>query len=187
MRKHIDKLFYPVMLSVLSGIILILTMLIVGLLPFRNVLVRLTLPILLALVVFPFLIDQCWKNKFTHCYLSKLDLTILGIFITIMYFMMKTQNLFFMSIHFLGAAFAEEYLYRQIIFNDIRRNYNAVLALIFSSFLFAFIGHMGEDIVDNLLYRLPLGVLFCSIKIKFKKLIYPTMVHAMYNIYISIM
>ena len=46
---------------------------------------------------------------------------------------------------------------------------------------------MGEDIVDNLLYRLPLGVLFCSIKIKFKKLIYPTMVHAMYNIYISIM
>ena len=45
-----------------------------------------------------------------------------------MYFMMKTQNLFFMSIHFLGAAFAEEYLYRQIIFNDIRRNYNAVLA-----------------------------------------------------------
>lgn len=71
--------------------------------------------------------------------------------------------------------------------NDIRRNYNAVLALLFSSFLFAFIGHMGEDIVDNLLYRLPLGVLFCSIKIKFKKLIYPTMVHAMYNIYISIM
>ncbi len=67
-----------------------------------------------------------------------------------MYFMMKTQNLFFMSIHFLGAAFAEEYLYRQIIFNDIRRNYNAVLALLFSSFLFAFIGHMGEDIVDNL-------------------------------------
>ena len=59
MTKHIDKLFYPVMLSVLSGIILILTMLIVGLLPFRNVLVRLTLPILLALVVFPFLIDQC--------------------------------------------------------------------------------------------------------------------------------
>ncbi len=80
-----------------------------------------------------------------------------------MYFMMKTQNLFFMSIHFLGAAFAEEYLYRQIIFNDIRRNYNAVLALLFSS------------------------LLFCSIKIKFKKLIYPTMVHAMYNIYISIM
>ena len=60
-----------------------------------------------------------------------------------MYFMMKTQNLFFYVYPFLGAAFLKEYLYRQIIFNDIRRNYNAVLALLFSSFYFAFYWSYG--------------------------------------------
>ena len=76
---------------------------------------------------------------------------------------------------------------RKIIFDDIRENYNIIVALIISSFLFAIIGHMGEEIINNLLYRFPLGVVFCCIKIKFKKLIYPTIIHATYNICISIM
>lgn len=186
-RRHSDKLFYPVMLSVLSGSILVLIMLVVSIFPFENILVRLTLPVLLALTGFPYLIEQYRKSKFVYETPNKGDLIIVSSFIAIMYFTMKTQTLFFMSIHFLVAAFSEEYLYRKIIFDDIRENYNVIVALIISSFLFAIIGHMGEEIINNLLYRFPLGVVFCCIKIKFKKLIYPTIIHATYNICISIM
>ncbi|MFD1900979.1 CPBP family intramembrane glutamic endopeptidase [Enterococcus termitis] len=99
---------------------------------------------------------------------------------------LPTNQKIIIIIHFLMIAFAEEFFYRYFIFNIISQNARCVHTVIITSLIFAFVGHISEPFLDNLLYRLPLGILFSVIRVWSKSISVPTVIHAIYNLLIII-
>lgn len=86
--------------------------------------------------------------------------------------------------HQMIISMCEEVLFRYIIYSLIRKNYSYSLAILITSVLFGFILHMDYPILDNLLIRTPLGILFSILATKIG-LQYAIAGHWLYNLIVS--
>ncbi|MFV8044957.1 CPBP family intramembrane glutamic endopeptidase [Streptococcus pluranimalium] len=86
--------------------------------------------------------------------------------------------------HQMIISMCEEFLFRYVIYRMLRRDYNYIVAILLTSILFGFILHMDYPIIDNLLIRTPLGILFSIFATKFG-LQYAIASHWLYNLIVS--
>ncbi|MFD4706953.1 CPBP family intramembrane glutamic endopeptidase [Gottfriedia sp. NPDC058432] len=156
--------------------------------------VNLTLPTFLALYLIPrfcvfFLSTN--KNDFN---MSTRTATSYFVFLSLFSFFLLMYAHFFgdqfdnkavlisLIIHFLVVSIGEEYIYRNLILNTLRRNYNNFLSIMISALMFAFVLHSNEDFSINLLVRFPLGILFGLIAVKTKDIKNSVLAHTIYNL-----
>ena len=88
-------------------------------------------------------------------------------------------------IHFLVVAFSEEVLFRVVQYRFLEKQIGVRKAIIFSSIIFAFVLHLNDPFIGNLLIRLPLGIVLCFLRYKFgvAKSVYA---HWIYDVVISV-
>ena len=86
--------------------------------------------------------------------------------------------------HQMIISMCEEFLFRYIIYRLLRRDYSYTTTILLSSLLFGFILHMDYPILDNLLIRTPLGIVFSVLSTKFG-LQYAIGGHWLYNLIVS--
>lgn len=87
-------------------------------------------------------------------------------------------------LHQMVISMCEEVLFRYIIYRLIRKNHSYVVTVLLTSVLFGFILHLDYPILDNLLIRTPLGIVFSLLATKFG-LQYAIAGHWLYNLIIS--
>lgn len=87
--------------------------------------------------------------------------------------------------HYLIVSLGEEYMYRDLMLNSLRSSYSIYVSVILSSILFAFIGHINESIIINLVVRFPLGLILGWIASKTNSITYPIIIHTLYNLIVS--
>ena len=86
--------------------------------------------------------------------------------------------------HQMIISMCEEILFRYIIYRLLRRDYGYTTTILLTSILFGFILHLDYPILDNLLIRTPLGILFSLLSTKFG-LQYAIGGHWLYNLIVS--
>lgn len=82
-------------------------------------------------------------------------------------------------------SMCEEFLFRFVIYKVLRNNYSRLWSIIIASLLFGILLHLNYPMIDNLLIRTPLGILFSILATKFG-LEYAIGGHWIYNLYQSI-
>lgn len=168
---------------VISNISLVLYILISGLC-FHNKsnFLLLTVPTIFALVFQPILLakvlslyDNTKNVKYFLC----------GIIFLLLIFiiaMCPLSDRVILIIHFMIIAYSEEILYRVILLEELDASFNPLASIVISSLFFAFLGHLSEPILSNLIIRFPLGIILAFVKMKTHTVVFPTFVHALYNI-----
>lgn len=81
-------------------------------------------------------------------------------------------------------ATCEEFLFRYLIYRILKSEYPTWLAMLVTSFLFGVLLHMNYPLLDNLLIRTPLGLLFSILSTRFG-LQYAIGGHWIYNLMVS--
>ncbi|WP_242257646.1 CPBP family intramembrane glutamic endopeptidase [Streptococcus thoraltensis] len=88
-------------------------------------------------------------------------------------------------LHFISIGYSEEMLYRMIIVDKMKSSYTILESVVITSLIFAFLGHISEPILDNLIIRFPLGIFLAFIRISFNNIGVPTIIHALYNVLVT--
>lgn len=199
MEKEIrlNPLIFCFLLSVLSLLLLLILILACSILPFNvGILTYLTLPTFIALFLVPKLIELFYKRKIEIVKQKKY--TVRPIFSIGIFLLLLTCYWFFLQdkfengddflllvFHYLIVSLGEEYMYRDLMLNSLRSSYSVYVSVILSSILFAFIGHINESIMINLVVRFPLGLILGWIASKTNSITYPIIIHTLYNLIVS--
>lgn len=86
--------------------------------------------------------------------------------------------------HQLIIAFCEEFLFRLVIYKVLRQQCNHWSAVLISSLLFGVVLHLNYPLLDNLLLRVPAGLIFSVVTSRFG-LQYAVAGHWLYNLIVS--
>lgn len=70
-------------------------------------------------------------------------------------------------LHFIVIAVAEEIHFRWFQYGYLEKNIGSKNAIIISSIIFAFVLHLNDNLILNLIIRLPLGIVLCLINNRF--------------------
>ncbi len=95
-----------------------------------------------------------------------IDLRSILFFIIVFTILVKFVG-FNLTVHFLAVGISEEVLFRHLHLKYLEPIVGQKVAVIYTSLLFAFLLHMGEPVLANLLVRLPIGVGLALIRIRF--------------------
>ena len=90
-------------------------------------------------------------------------------------------------LHYTVVSLGEEFTYRKLILGFLDRRYKTWIAVVASAFMFAFILHISEDFIINLLIRFPMGIVFGCIAVKTDTIAYTIVLHTIYNLTILIL
>ncbi|WP_282003329.1 CPBP family intramembrane glutamic endopeptidase [Veillonella denticariosi] len=197
-RENKEKLYinlvvlsvFPVFLTIIVGIIVDF---LIGDLRYGyfSALLTVWISMIVGMVAFPIFYLRKYDN--TVCNFVDLGLVMTlpfdGIFIVVLILaiifvkaMFFGGDIIFAFIQNIPIAFCEEFWCKGVIFTQLkhifRSNYTVI---ILSAMIFAFITHMGNSFVDNLILRFPFGLLTGFIYYKTGKLIYPVSLHLFYN------
>ena len=82
----------------------------------------------------------------------------------------------------LFVALSEEVLYRGIIQRRLCNLSGKYSGLIFASIVFAFVGHCKAPVMDNLILRLPFGLILGYIYLRTRSLVLPVAMHWGFNV-----
>ncbi|WP_338471134.1 CPBP family intramembrane glutamic endopeptidase [Niallia sp. XMNu-256] len=153
-----------------------------------------TLPMLIALVIVP----TIFEVKIGNTQLRTIGFRLIGenrlvevgtyvISIAILTFVIFSNFTMAMPvlIHFSVSCFGEELLFRGILQRRMTESMNAILAIVLCSLIFAIGFHQDTSLIDNLLIRFPLGLIFGIIYYKTKNLLPCFMIHLAYNMLVS--
>lgn len=69
--------------------------------------------------------------------------------------------------HFSVIAIAEEIHFRGVQYEYLKKQYGVIKTVIITSFLFAFLLHLNDGVMSNLLIRFPLGLVLGFIRYRF--------------------
>jgi membrane protease YdiL (CAAX protease family) len=85
---------------------------------------------------------------------------------------------------YLAAGFSEELLYRGYMLKSLQIDlgFSRSISNIIQAILFAFLGHFGLPFLDNLIWRLPLGLALGGVMQKTDSLFLVSSLHAEYDI-----
>jgi membrane protease YdiL (CAAX protease family) len=87
----------------------------------------------------------------------------------------------YLSIGWLVTAFAEELFYRAILQRRLSNLCGKFLGLASASMVFAFIGHFRAPLIDNLILRLPFGLILGYLYLRRGSLLFPVILHWGFN------
>lgn len=159
-----------------------------------------SLPMLLAIGVFPFLYELLLKKKNLHeiglqYHASKKNNIVLifnlMLLVTsfIMMFHLKMGTVYTLSIiiSFLVVALTEEFMMRGIILNTLNEKLPWILSALVSSVLFAFVYHSSDVDSVNLVWRFPLGFVFCVVTKCSGSIYQSAIMHFWVNIMVNIL
>lgn len=91
-----------------------------------------------------------------------------------------------LSICGLFAAFGEEVLFRGIVQRRLSAVCGKHIGLILASIVFAFVGHSRAPLIDNLVLRLPFGLILGYLYLRSGSLLVPTGMHWGFNLIFAI-
>jgi membrane protease YdiL (CAAX protease family) len=87
-----------------------------------------------------------------------------------------------LSIRWLIIAFGEEVLYRGIIQRRLSDLCGKYCGLVLASLVFAFVGHLMAPPADNLILRLPFGLILGYLYLRSRSLLLPIVMHWGFNV-----
>lgn len=91
-------------------------------------------------------------------------------------------TLFFIVLNFL-IAWEEELVYRLLVPAILKKIYlSSIIICLIQSLIFSYIGHLDGTFLENLLFRVPIAILFYLVKDKTKSIFLPTVLHSLWNI-----
>ena len=96
-------------------------------------------------------------------------------------FRMPVTIILLMFFSWLIVSFSEEILYRGIMQRRLSFLFGRITGLILASALFAFAGHTHEPVLDNLIFRLPFGIILGYLYLRKQSLFIPICVHCVFN------
>ncbi len=96
-------------------------------------------------------------------------------------FLMPVSIILLMFFSWLIISFSEEILYRGVMQRRMSFLFGQIPGLILASLLFAFAGHIREPFFDNLIYRLPFGIILGFLYLRKQSLFVPILVHCVFN------
>ncbi|MGT2757667.1 CPBP family intramembrane metalloprotease [Streptococcus ovuberis] len=150
----------------------------------QSILLSLSTPTIFALVVQPIFLEKVlFKSKVNF---SKHIIVVISALVSILicYFVNIPENII-LILHFILIGYSEEILYRMIILDRMKSSYNILESIVITALIFAFLGHISEPILDNLMIRFPLGIFLAFIRIRFNNIGIPTIIHALYNVLVT--
>lgn len=141
-------------------------------------------PYNVALVVQPICLEKIlFKSKVNF---SKYIIVVISALISILFCsLVNIPEKTILILHFILIGFSEEILYRMIILDRMKSSYNILESIVITALIFAFLGHISEPILDNLMVRFPLGIFLAFIRIKFNNIGIPTIIHTLYNVLVT--
>lgn len=83
-------------------------------------------------------------------------------------------------------AICEEFLFRYLIYRILRSHFTPLWAIVIGSLLFGLLLHMNYPLLDNLIIRVPIGLLFSGLTLRFG-LQYAIAGHWIFNLIQSIL
>lgn len=86
--------------------------------------------------------------------------------------------------HFFIVALSEEFLFRELLYTYFQSNTRYLMGLIVSSFIFGIVLHISDNMLVNILIRVPLGMFFYAVRHKFG-LSASVSLHWIYNVIMS--
>ena len=91
-------------------------------------------------------------------------------------------DIVFALVQNIPIAFCEEFWCKGVIFTQLKHIFkNNYIVILISAIIFAFITHLGQSFLANLVVRFPFGLVSGFIYYKTGKLIYPVLLHLLYN------
>ncbi len=197
-RKY--ALLIALTISVMSAFILLFLMICFSFFDIRtmegSMLVGLTLPTVISLYLLPKLFQRILDpkinrsaNKMFQRWKAILSLTGFGV-LYIMICWEKFESIPMMLViivHYTVVSLGEEFTYRKLILGILDRRYKTWIVIVVSAFMFAFILHISEDFVINLLIRFPMGIVFGCITVKTDTIAYTIVLHTIYNLIMLIL
>ena len=123
------------------------------------------LAMIVSLIVFPLVIHAKFLGdlRFYHITWKKIvDFNVIIIFFILLCKFFPTIYV----LHFLAVSISEETFSREIQFKYLYERIGKINAIIITSIIFAFILHLNEKFIENLIIRLPLGLALCIIRNK---------------------
>lgn len=150
----------------------------------QSMLILLSAPTIVALVVQPIFLEKVlFKSKvnFSKHIIAATFALISILLCSIVNVPEKTM----LILHFILIGYSEEMLYRMIILDRMECSYTTLESVVLTSLIFAFLGHISEPFLDNLIIRFPLGIFLSFLRIKFNNIGVPTIIHAFYNILVT--
>lgn len=197
-RKY--ALLITLTISVISAFILLFLMICFSFLNIRtmeeSMLVGLTLPTVISLYLLPKLFQRILDPKINRPANKMFQRWKAILFLTgfvVLYVMICWQKFESISmmlviiLHYTVVSLGEEFTYRKLILGFLDRRYKTWIAVVASAFMFAFILHISEDFVINLLIRFPMGIVFGCIAVKTDTIAYTIVLHTIYNLTILIL
>ena len=197
-RKY--ALLITLTISVISAFILLFLMICFSFLNIRtmeeSMLVGLTLPTVISLYLLPKLFKRIFDPKINRPANKMFQRWKAILFLTgfvVLYVMICWQKFESISmmlviiLHYTVVSLGEEFTYRKLILGFLDRRYKTWIAVVASAFMFAFILHISEDVVRNLLIRFPMGIVFGCIAVKTDTIAYTIVLHTIYNLTILIL
>ncbi|MEX2947625.1 CPBP family intramembrane glutamic endopeptidase [Staphylococcus warneri] len=91
---------------------------------------------------------------------------------------------YLITFYFLCVAIGEEYLFRHIIYKILSKEFNILLISIIGSILFAFLLHLNEPFLINLVNRFPSSIILYLIRYKIN-LNFSIITHWIYNLLLT--
>ena len=150
----------------------------------QSILLSLSAPTMVALVVQPICLEKIlFKSKVN--YSQHIIVVISALIIILFCSLVNIPEKTILILHFILIGFSGAILYRMIILDRMKSSYNILESIVITALIFAFLGHISEPILDNLMVRFPLGIFLAFIRIKFNNIGIPTIIHTLYNVLVT--
>lgn len=150
----------------------------------QSILLSLSAPTIVALVVQPIFLEKVlFKSKVNFS--KNIIVVILALISILLCSLANIPEKTILILHFILIGYSEEILYRMIILDRMKSSYNILESIVTTALIFAFLGHISEPILDNLMIRFPLGIFLAFIRIRFNNIGIPTIIHTLYNVLVT--
>lgn len=190
-RINIDNILFLIFMAVVPTVLVIITSFIFLFLPKEtNEVVQSLIVLPFSFIIVPIVIlfrqEKVELRELGIRKLAKKDVMISIACNLVLYIFLFSQYdimiILLLSVQTLIVAVSEEFWARGILFYILKKiTDNWIIIVLISSFVFVFITHMNRDIVENLFYRMPGGIIMGLIYYKTKKLPYSILFHFIYN------
>ncbi|WP_460058259.1 CPBP family intramembrane glutamic endopeptidase [Pseudolactococcus yaeyamensis] len=120
-----------------------------------------------------------YKNSFISVF-------IFGVIMVSVFSYLKDEVLWriiILVITYILVGISEEILYRSYMINSLKDSgFSFWHVNLIQAVIFAFVGHYGLSLTDNLVFRLPFGLIFGLLTRKIKSIVILGEIHAMYDL-----
>jgi len=163
---------------------------------FASLYKNVTFPMFLSLIVLPILIEKLiFKNSLHTIGLTLFgnskkhtiliySLVLLGFSILYISYNNKYQ-LILLSLYLVVQCLGEDILFRSVFQRRLHQHFNPLLAIVVVTVVFVFVFH-SDTFLNNLLYRMPLGLLMSFTYYKTQSVFPVFSIHFINNLYFSI-